>query len=207
MDCNDDQSAREYLEEKDKLNLLLLQEETYWKQRAKLYWLQDGDENSKLFHSSVSARKKANKISFLINNEGERVQDHEGMCEVVREYFNTLFSEDDNTASIRDIVGHMTVTAAHNDKLTKELSFEEFSLPIRQMHPDKMSEPDGLNPAFFQKFWPIMGHEVFKYCKDWLRTKSIPGELNCTNVVLIPKKENACCLRDLRPIALCNVLY
>lgn len=207
VDCNDDQSVREYLEEKDKLNLLLLQEETYWKQRAKLYWLQDGDENSKLFHASATTRKKANKISFLINNEGERVQDQEGMCEVVMEYFSTLFSEADNNVSIPDIAGYRTVTTAQNDRLTKEFSFEEFSLAITQMHPDKASGPVGLNPTFFQKFWPIMGQEVFKYCKDWLRTKSIPGELNCTNVVLIPKKENACCLRDLRPIALCNILY
>lgn len=52
-----------------------------------------------------------------------------------------------------------------------------------------------------------MGQEVFQYCKEWLRTKSFPGDLNCTNVVLIPKKENASSLKDLRPIALCNVLY
>lgn len=52
-----------------------------------------------------------------------------------------------------------------------------------------------------------MGYEVFKYCKEWLHTKSFPGELNCTNVILITKKENACNLKDLRPIALCNVLY
>lgn len=52
-----------------------------------------------------------------------------------------------------------------------------------------------------------MGQEVFNHCKEWLHTKSFPGELNCTNVVLIPKKEKASCLKDLRPIALCNVLY
>lgn len=52
-----------------------------------------------------------------------------------------------------------------------------------------------------------MGHEVFRYCKEWLHTKSFPGELNYTNVFLIPKKEDASCLKDLRPISLCNVLY
>lgn len=52
-----------------------------------------------------------------------------------------------------------------------------------------------------------MGHEVFEYCREWLRTKCLPGELNCTNVVLISKKKNADCMKDLRPIALCNVLY
>lgn len=52
-----------------------------------------------------------------------------------------------------------------------------------------------------------MGHEVFKQCIEWLRVKSFPGDLNSTNIVLIPKKENASSMRDLRPIALCNVLY
>lgn len=31
--------------------------------------------------------------------------------------------------------------------------------------------------------------------------------MNNINVVLIPKKENAVCMKDLRPVALCNVLY
>lgn len=66
VDCCDARSVHEYLDEKKQLNLLLFNEETYWKERAKLFWLQDGDENTKLFHSFASARKKANKISFLL---------------------------------------------------------------------------------------------------------------------------------------------
>ncbi|KAL8148945.1 hypothetical protein AgCh_006084 [Apium graveolens] len=52
-----------------------------------------------------------------------------------------------------------------------------------------------------------MGQEVFSFCKVWLRTTNFPNELNFKNVVLILKKDNASCLKDLRPIALCNVLY
>lgn len=36
---------------------------------------------------------------------------------------------------------------------------------------------------------------------------AFPLDLNDTNVVLIPKKENADEMKDLRPIALCNVLH
>lgn len=52
-----------------------------------------------------------------------------------------------------------------------------------------------------------MGREIFNYYKSWLDTNAFPGELNSTNVVLIPKKENAVRMMDLRPIALCKVLY
>ncbi|WOG95437.1 hypothetical protein DCAR_0414756 [Daucus carota subsp. sativus] len=129
------------------------------------------------------------------------------MCGVVKDYFITLFTVADNVGEPQNLRGHRSVSAAQNRMLTEDFSFEEFSVTVKQMHPDKASGPDGLNPAFFQNFWSIMGHEVFKCCKEWLHTKKFPGDLNYTNVVLIPKKENASCLKDLRPIALCNVVY
>lgn len=91
--------------------------------------------------------------------------------------------------------------------LTEELTFKEFSIAVKQMHPDKASGPDGLNPTFFQTFWNLIGQEVFRHRKSWLETNCFSNDLNNTNVVLIPKKDNAVRMRDLRPIALCNVLY
>lgn len=41
---------------------LLLQEHSYQRQRSKIFWLTDGDTNSKFFHSSASAGKRRNLI-------------------------------------------------------------------------------------------------------------------------------------------------
>lgn len=75
------------------------------------------------------------------------------------------------------------------------------------MHPDKASGPDGLNPAFFLHFWGLLGEEVFNCCRQWLVEGVFSAEVNDTMLVLIPKKDNADDPKDLRPIALCNVLY
>ena len=129
------------------------------------------------------------------------------MCDVVKDYFTNLFTEEEKTTGAANSASHRVLTSEQNLALTEEFTFEEFTIALKQMHPNKAGGPDGLNPAFFQNFWKVMGQEVFQQCKEWLRTKNFPGDLNSTNIVLIPKKENASCMRDLRPIALCNVLY
>ncbi|RVW31876.1 Transposon TX1 uncharacterized 149 kDa protein [Vitis vinifera] len=78
---------------------------------------------------------------------------------------------------------------------------------VQQMHPDKSPGPDGFNPAFFQHFWPLIGNDIFHACSSWLNNNEFPASLNETIIVLIPKNDNLVSMRDLRPIALCNVLY
>lgn len=58
VDCTDEGSVALYLTEKERLNEILLHEKVYWKQRAKIFWLEKGDSNTKFFHASVTARKK-----------------------------------------------------------------------------------------------------------------------------------------------------
>lgn len=207
VDRVDEAGVKEYLVEKERLNELLLHEELYWKQRAKTFWLAKGDENTRFFHACATARKRTNNISYLIDDSGEKIEDHEGMCNVVRSYFSGVFAGEMAEESNSPLDCPRIVSEELNIKLVAEVTFEEFTEAVKQMHPDKASGPDGLNPAFFQAFWSVLGREVFECYKAWLNSNSFPSELNNTNVVLIPKKEDACSMKDLRPIALCNVLY
>ena len=54
---------------------------------------------------SPSARRKSNHISFFKNEEGVRVEDREGMCNVVKEYFSRIFAEPET-----DRASNMTVS-------------------------------------------------------------------------------------------------
>lgn len=130
-------------------------------------------------------------------DNGDRVEDQEGMCSVVSDYFTLLFTGEVEEGSLSQDRGIRTISLEQNVKLTEDFSFEEFTTAVKQMHPDKSAGPNVLNPALFQKFWSIMGLEIYEYCKSWLSSAELPGELSCTNVVLIPKKKNATSMKDL----------
>lgn len=131
----------------------------------------------------------------------------EEMGEVIIDYFEGVFMEPENQGLYSPVQCPRMVTQDQNRRLTEDVSYEEFKTAINQMHPDKASGSDELNPAFYQNFWNLMGKEIYECCRTWLRDCKFPAELNNTNVVLIPKVDQACRMKDLRPIALCNVLY
>lgn len=127
---------------------------------------------------------------------------HDGMSQVIKDYYQTIFKASPEVR-MGEGVAQARVSREKNDKLVQDISFEEFTVAVKQMHPDKASSPDGLNPAFFQHFWESMGKEVYECCKEWLATCSFPADINNTNLVLIPKKANPSNMKDFRPI--CSV--
>lgn len=43
------------------------------------------------------------------------------------------------------------------------------------MHPDKPLGPDGMNPAFYQRFWEIIGPDVVSCCQAWFEDGEVPA--------------------------------
>lgn len=53
------------------LDKIYLEEEEYWKLRSKNQWLQEGDQNIKLFHRVAAHRRKHNRIHRLVSDSRE----------------------------------------------------------------------------------------------------------------------------------------
>ncbi|XP_075507434.1 uncharacterized protein LOC142544260 [Primulina tabacum] len=183
-DKHDEDSITEYKDINEQLAALLWQEEDYWRQRAKQYWLKDGDKNTRFFHTSASARKKTNKLNRLKDANGHWQEEQSKICEVAHDYFQNLFSADANSPyEVLDEV-RPCVTDSQNEKLVMSFTTEEFKEAVFDMKPDKSPGPDGFNPAFFQRFWALIGTEVVSSCVGWLHDMNFPLTLNDTNVAM-----------------------
>lgn len=58
---------------KKKLINLLVQEDLFWKQRAKQHCMWDGDRNTSFFDVATTQRRKRNQIKRLINDANVEV--------------------------------------------------------------------------------------------------------------------------------------
>ena len=88
----DETSIGQYDEVSKELGCLLNQQETYWKQRAKQFWLVHGDSNTKFFHQYASSRKKKNAFEKLKDEHGQWQYWDTGLQQLIFRYFNDIFT-------------------------------------------------------------------------------------------------------------------
>ncbi|GAU47118.1 hypothetical protein TSUD_98950 [Trifolium subterraneum] len=202
----DEEVSMQYQELSERHATLLIQEEGYWKLRAKMHWLQEGDMNTRFFHMSATARSKKKVIKLIVDN-GTEAHTQEELCEVAKSYFDTLFKQRDGDHDPVLNLIQSRVTDDNNFFLTIPITKVEIHQALFQMHPDKSPGPDEFNPAFYQRFWEQCSDDIFSAASTWLEKGYFPTSLNETNICLIPKCDNPTSMKDLRPISLCNVLH
>ncbi|KAM7250916.1 hypothetical protein ACFE04_022799 [Oxalis oulophora] len=82
-----------YVQKKSRLQFLVAQEDIRWRQRAKVFWLQSGDFNSRFFHLHASGRKRYNVIQGLYGSDGLWTEEQDAMQSIAHDYFSNLFLE------------------------------------------------------------------------------------------------------------------
>lgn len=186
---------------------LLEQQEVYWKQRAKQFWLREGDQNSKFFHNFASGRRRNNLLKGLKDRNGASRENNEDMQDIIVDYFSELFQASPNAEGLSHRECVQMVSEQQNSELSMPITSEEVKCAVDSMHPAKSPGCDGLNPGFYQAYWTIVGRDVVEFCQHFFNTGELPAGVNNTLVCLIPKVKSPRKMTDLRPISLCNVLF
>jgi hypothetical protein len=191
-----------------KLERLEDQLDVYWKQRAHVDWLKHGDRNTRFFHSCCSERKRRNRITKLKKENGDIIERQEELKQHISNHYRSLFTAQPAT-NLSELLEHVQprVTDYINDSLLSPFTEDEVFEALQNIGDLKAPGPDGMPAIFYKRFWEVVGDHVKNEVLQVLNGGPVPADWNNTTVVLIPKVKNPECIKDLRPISLCNVIY
>ena len=204
-------TLHEYAEDiqrlRKEINELMDKENDMWHQRSRALWMQEGDRNTKFFHSTATQRRRKNTILGLQDDFGCWRDNAEDIETIVLDYYTSIFQSDmpSTFAAVEDAL-EPKVTPEMNAALLSEFHPDEVKDALQQMHPLKSPGPDGMPPVFYQKFWNVVGSNVTECVLSTLNSGTMPSDINATHICLIPKKSNPQKITDYRPISLSNVL-
>ena len=178
---NDDATTEEIAAALKELSNALKAEEMFWRQKSRVLWLREGDRNSKYFHALVRQRRARNRITQLLDDNGNVVEDEEGLVAIATSYFRQIF-ESANPEDIAEALENVstTITGPINEDLTAPVTEWEVKLALFAMHPEKAPEPDGMTALFYQKFWDIVKEDLTRMVNQFLFDGTMAQGLNDT---------------------------
>ncbi|KAK2648867.1 hypothetical protein Ddye_016356 [Dipteronia dyeriana] len=131
----------------EKLDVALETEEIYWRQRAKVDWLNNRDKNLRFFQAKASVRKARNRIKGLKDELSVWKGDDDEMEGIISSYFSKLFtSSNPPLVAIKLILDNVEKTipsymitvldAKYNEKDVKGRADEKNCRPARKVLED-----------------------------------------------------------------------
>ncbi|KAL2230782.1 UNVERIFIED_CONTAM: hypothetical protein Sindi_1672600 [Sesamum indicum] len=168
-----------------KLEQIMLQ------QRAKMQWMKDGDQCSRVFFRKIAQRRVMRRI-LQINDENGFT--HTDLGEVAHEfvsYYQNLLGGTRRRLSVdirylRPWARHC-ITDEEANQLLLPLSADDVKQAVFDIADDKAPGPDGYSSRFFKAAWPVVGEEVTRAVLDFFSTEKLLKQINSKILALIPK--------------------
>eukprot|EP00253_Pinus_taeda_P033709 PITA_33709 len=105
-----------------------------------------------------------NKILSLKSEQGDIIENHQGISTLLTSHFNSIAQEPeaDRTEAIAELIKSIpkTISNEQNLALTREISLEEVEEVVKNMPNDKAPGPDGFTINFYKACWEIFKTEV-----------------------------------------------
>ena len=149
---------------KCKKEKFLAHEVLTWKLKIRINWIDHGDANTNNFHFATSARKNANYIWALKNEEGDMVNDVSQLKALGERFFSTLL-KDDGSSSISDQLKVIKMYPSflsneEADSFFSKVTLAKVESTLKGFKKRKSSGPDGWPVESFLRFFKLVGVDL-----------------------------------------------
>ncbi|XP_024157591.1 uncharacterized protein LOC112165325 [Rosa chinensis] len=208
IDVQNDEDRKKRILIKSEIAKFAGYEETMWKQKSRINWLQEGDRNTKFFHAYAKSRGRQNKVAGVFDEQGRWCEDMQEVQDAFISFFSHLYSTGgcDNLDLVLDKIP-CRVSDDVNTKLMKKFERWEIELSLKHMAAQKSPGHDGMSALFFKTYWSVVGDSVCEFCLGILNEGRGLDTFNHTLISLIPKCLCPKNVSEFRPISLCSIVY
>ncbi|WMV58251.1 hypothetical protein MTR67_051636 [Solanum verrucosum] len=188
------------------LEELAKNEESKWRQKSRVLWLKQGDNNTRFFQRMATAHRRINTIDRLIDR-GEVVEDPVEIRNTVINFYKELYTESEEWRPNFDLMECPTISQEEKDWMQRPFTESEVLQCLQLCDGDKAPGPDGYTMSFFKSCWGIVKEDLMLTIHNFHQNGIFEKSFNATFLALIPKKPGAKELKDFRPISLIGGVY
>lgn len=176
------------------------------KQKARIRWIIDGDENSRFFHGVVNNRNQRHKIHGL-SVGGRWTEDVTEIRNEIYSFFRDKFKEPRTSRPKLINPLFRTISFEQAEFLESPILIEEVKTAIWECGSDRAPGPDGFTFKFLKTFWELMKEDIMKFVHHFEEFGTFAKGCNSSFITLAPKVKDPMALSDYRPISLIGCLY
>ena len=139
-------------------------EEDFLKQKAKLHWLDIGDQNNKTYHRAITSREAQNMIREIRCVNGDLVNSHLEIKQEAESFFSEFLNripENFQGTNKEELRSLLDFTCSDEDcrLLEEEVTAEEVRKVLFAMPNNKSPGPDGYPAKFFKTTWSVLAQD------------------------------------------------
>ncbi|KAK4594003.1 hypothetical protein RGQ29_017898 [Quercus rubra] len=141
-------------------NLLSL-EEISWRQKSRMLWIKEGDNNTKFFYKMANSRKRFNHLSFL-EVDGVIYEEESKVAAQVVNFYKNLYQESEEWRPLVEGLEFDQIDGSERGWLERSFEKEEILLVVNELAGDKAPGPDGFSMAFIHHCWRVVESDAYQ---------------------------------------------
>lgn len=176
---------------------------SFWRQRARVLWIREGDACTKFFHMKASSRRRKNHIQSL-THLGQNFSSQQDKLRLAGNFFSDLLGQPtQRSVSLNFTALGYTTNDDLRQHLEADIEEQEILEAINETNGEKAPGPDGFTGLFYQSCWHIIKTDLMQAIAKFAACNSTNFQaLNTAVMILLPKTEGASQLTEFRPISL-----
>ncbi|XP_020681551.1 uncharacterized protein LOC110098935 [Dendrobium catenatum] len=205
------------LKVKLKMEILELQSEeamgndwlsTWWNQRAKARWLEEGDYNSNLFHNFATDRRNGNRINQIKDAYNMmQIEEEESEKDFIQHFESKWKNRSCQLSGLPKILAHQKINDEDIQDLSSDFSVMELKKSVFQQMNNHSPCMDGLTSSFYKYYWDIVWKDLWNAINSFFTNGCMRKDWKDTLIVLIAKVKNPLLPSNYCPFSLCQTNY